>query len=292
MEQKKVTKDFDTVLYEKEGKIARITLNRPEKLNAVNLPMFQDIVRVLDEVEEDDDVCVAILKGAGRAFSSGGDLEMIYYIYGGGTGKSGERRPAQRTRLHLDSKMDEVFRRLLFCWKPTICQVHGYCIGIGLYLATACDITIAAKDAVIGHPEQRLAFGGSTFMLIPMITLIGQKMTRELLLTGETISGEEAERIQYVNHAVPPEELEAEVERRAKAITLMPRDAIAVGKAHTRLAYERLGFGDNMAQGAILHTLATNIRFEDDEYSFVRERREKGARTAFHDRDARYTGLV
>ncbi|MDY7018565.1 MAG: enoyl-CoA hydratase/isomerase family protein [Chloroflexota bacterium] len=281
-----------TILYKKEGKVARITLNRPEKLNAMNQEMMGDLIAAIDEVEKDDDVSVVIINAAGQSFSSGFDLEMVYFIYGGGTGKPGERRPSQRARLHLDSWMLECFRRILYCWKPTICQVHGHCIGGGLYLATACDITIAAEDALIGHPEQRLAFAGATFMLIPQILLMGQKKTRELLLTGKLISGTEAEQINYVNYAVPGDQLETEVEKMAKTICLMPKDAIAVGKMQTRLAYDRLGFSDNMTQAFVGHSFATSIRFEDDEYNFLKGRREKGTRTAFHERDDRYTGLV
>ena len=290
MDDKKEGKD--SILYEKKGRVAYITLNRPEKKNAINMEMMDAIIAAIDDVEKDDDIAVAIFKAEGKSFSSGFDLEMVYFIYGGGTGKKGERRPSQRSRLHLDNRMLECFRRVLYCWKPTISQVQGHCIGGGLYLATATDITVATEDALIGHPEQRLAFGGATFMLIPQIMLIGQKRTRELLLTGKLLSGKEAERIGYVNYAVPVGEIEGEVEKLAKSICLMPRDAIAVGKMQTRLAFDRLGFSDNMAQAFVGHTMATNIRFEDDEYNFLRQRREKGVRTAFHERDDRYKDLT
>jgi enoyl-CoA hydratase len=280
--------NYETILVEREGKVAKITLNRPEKLNAVNLQMFEELIKAIGEVEEDDDVNAVILKGNGTSFSAGADLEMVYFIYEGGTGKSNERRPSQRARLHRDRSLLETCRRLLYCWKPTIAQVHGYCIGVGLYLVQACDLAIAAENAKIGHPEQRLAFAGATFMLVNEILQVGPKKAREMLLTGKLIDGREAERIGYVNNAVPYEQLESEVATLAEAISLLPRDAIAVGKAQTSLAYDALGIAANINQAYIGHTLATNIRFEEDEYNFLRERRNKGAREAFHERDERW----
>lgn len=288
----KEPEEKDLILYEKKGRVAYITINRANKKNAINLSMMEDILAAVEEVEKDDDVAVAVFNANGDSFSSGFDLEMVYFIYGGGTGKKSERRPSQRARLHLDSKLLEYFRKILYCWKPTICRVQGHCIGGGLYLATATDITVATEDALIGHPEQRLAFGGATFLLIPQIMLMGQKRARELLLTGKLLSGKEAEEIGYINHAYPADKIDEEIDKLTKAICLMPRDAIAVGKMQTRLAFDRLGFSDNFSQAFIGHTMSTNIRFEDDEYNFLRERRQQGARTAFHQRDARYKGLV
>lgn len=278
--------NFETLLYESSDKIARITFNRPEKLNAINLQMIDEIVQAVDLAEKDDDVNVVIFRGAGRAFSAGFDLTQVFFMYGGGTGKPGEKRPSQRSRLHRDRITLDMLRRILYCWKPTIAQVHGYCIGGGLYITQACDIVIVAEDVQLGHPEQRLAFAGATFMLVKELVQVGPHRAREMLLTGKLINGHEAERFGYANRALPADRLEAEVEELARGIALMPRDAIAVGKAQTFLAFDTLGFGANMTQAVIGHTLATNIRFEDDEFNFLRERREKGTKTAFHERDS------
>jgi len=247
--------ELKTVIYEKcefaEGAVAKITLNKPETLNAMDVELTEDILKALAQAEEDDDIKVVILKGAGRSFSSGYDLGRVYYVYGGGTGKSDDktRRPSQRSRLKYDRWRSETLRRIYACPKVTIAQTHGYCIGGGLYTVLCCDLAIAATNAKIGHSEQRLVFGGAMYVLPIEIMLIGQKKTRELLLTGKLIDGTEAERIGLVNKAVPEENLEDETMKMAQAITLMPRDGLAIGKAMAMVAYDTLGLTSSFAQG-------------------------------------------
>lgn len=290
--------EYKYIIYEKDGQIARIILNRPEKLNVWDFPgqggMQDEFYDALGKAEDDDDIKVVIIKGAGRAFSAGHDLNTVYFVYGGGTGKPGERRPSQRARLHVDRKWIEgCHMRLLYCPKVTIAAVHGYCIGEGLAVALACDIFIAAEDAQIGCAEQRLGFAGSGIGYIPILMLsVGLKRARELLLTGRLISGAEAERIGLVAKAVPRDKLDEEAERIAKAVTLLPRDGIAIGKAMTQLVYDSLGLTTGHIIGYIGHTLFTNLRFEPDEFNFIKERREKGTKVAFHERDARYVGVI
>jgi len=278
---------YETILYERRDNIARITLNRPEKLNAVNVTLTRELDEAIAEAEADDEVKVVILKGAGRAFCAGHDLSEIYFVYGGGVRKE-DRRPSQRARLHWDRWAVHNHH----CWKPTIAQVHGYCIGEAFYIQMACDLTIATEDALMGHPEQRLGFAGAHPMVIPEILLIGQKRMRELSLTGRLITGKEAEAWGLVNRAVPADKLAEETERLARAICLLPKDGLAIGKAQTHLAYDPLGMTSSFVQGFIGHTLFTNLRWEEGEYNFVRERREKGTKAAFHERDARYRDVT
>ena len=290
--------ELKTVIYEKykfaEGAVAKITLNKPETLNAMDVELTEDILKALTQAEEDDDIKVVILKGAGRSFSSGYDLGRVYYVYGGGTGKSDDktRRPSQRSRLKYDRWRSETLRRIYTCPKVTIAQTHGYCIGGGLYTVLCCDLAIAATNAKIGHSEQRLVFGGAMYVLPIEIMLIGQKKTRELLLTGKLIDGTEAERIGLVNKAVPEENLEDETMKMAQAITLMPRDGLAIGKAMAMVAYDTLGLTSSFAQGYLGHTMATNIRFEEDEFNFLKARRNVGVKDAIKARDKRYDGLL
>jgi enoyl-CoA hydratase len=289
---------YKTVIYQKDGNIARITFNRPEKLNSWDFPgqggMFDEFHAALNEAEEDDDIKVVVIKGAGRCFSSGHDLTTVGYVYGMGTGKPGERRASQRIRLKVDRKwLEGGWGRLFYFPKITIAQVHGYCIGEGLGLALCCDIAIAADDAQIGHTEQRLGFAGSGVGTTAHLMLaVGIKRARELLLTGRMLSGQEAAEIGLVAKAVPADKLEEEVESYAKAMTLLPRDGIAIGKAFTHLVYDSLGLTNSFISGYIGHSMFTNLRWEDDEYNFFKERRNKGAKAGFHGRDARYAGLV
>lgn len=290
--------DYQYVIYEKEGNIVRLTLNRPEKLNAFDFPrqggLLDDFYAALAEAEDDDEVKVIVIKGAGRAFCAGHDLNTVGFVYGMGTGKPDERRASQRARLNVDRNwIWNHHLRLFYCPKVTIAQVHGYCIGEGLMLVEECDLAVAAEDAQIGHTEQRLGFAGSgVSTMLHLMLQVGMKRARELLLTGRLLSGREAADIGLVNKAVPAEGLEEEVETLAKAICLLPADGIAIGKAFTHLAYDTLGLTSSFIQGYIGHTLFTNLRWEPEEYNFFKERRGKGTRLGFHGRDARYTGMV
>jgi enoyl-CoA hydratase len=288
----------ETLIYEKEdfeeGSMVTLTMNKPETLNALNIEFSREIDDALTEVEQDDDVKVVVFKGAGKAFSCGYDLGRVYFVYGGGTGKPEDksRRPSQRSRLAYDRWRSESLRRIFLMDKITIAQVHGYCIGGGLYMSLCCDMTIAAEDAKIGHSEQRLGFSGAMYVFPIEVALIGQKRARELLLTGKLISGTEAERIGLVNHAVPADQLEAETRKLARSMTLLPRDGIAIGKATARLAYDSMGLSSAFGQGYIGHTLFTNIRYEPGEFNFIKRRRDIGMREAVRERDARYKDLI
>jgi len=281
---KKITKKLDTAIYEKEGKIARIILNRPEKLNALNASLRWDIVRCIDMIEEDDNVLVGIIKGNGRAFCSGGDLGEVYSRYGAGDKMpdGSRRRPSQRATILVDESNAHFADRVAHCWKPLICQVHGYCIGWGLILADCCDLTIAAEDCLFGHPEQRQSFGGQVG--IRDILILGLKKAREMMLLGHKIDGKEAARIGWVNRAVPPGQLEAEVEKIAGEIALLPRDAVALGRAATMMALDTLMRGS----GVPMHAISQNIRFEADEFNFIASRAKVGTKEAIKTRDARW----
>lgn len=287
----------ETLIYEKEdfeeGSMVTITMNKPETLNALNIEFSREIDDAITEVEQDDDVKVVIFKGAGKSFSCGYDLGRVYFVYGGGTGKKEDksRRPSQRSRLAYDRWRSESLRRIFLLDKITIAQVHGYCIGGGLYMSLCCDMTIAAEDAKIGHSEQRLGFSGAMYVFPIEVALIGQKRARELLLTGKLIDGTEAERIGLVNQVVPADQLDAETRKLAKSMTLLPRDGIAIGKATARLAYDSMGLSSAFGQGYLGHTLFTNIRYEEGEFNFIKRRRDVGMREAIKERDARYKGL-
>lgn len=288
----------ETLIYEREdfeeGSMVTLTMNKPETLNALNIEFSREIDEALTRVEQDDDVKVVVFKGAGKAFSCGYDLGRVYFVYGGGTGKPEDktRRPSQRSRLAYDHWRSESLRRIFLLNKITIAQVHGYCIGGGLYMSLCCDMTVAAEDAKIGHSEQRLGFSGAMYVFPIEIALIGQKRARELLLTGKLIDGTEAERIGLVNQVVPADKLEAETRKLAKSMTLLPRDGIAIGKATARLAYDSMGLSSAFGQGYIGHTLFTNIRYEEGEFNFIKRRRDVGMREAVRERDARYKGLI
>jgi len=287
----------ETLIYEKkeyaEGAVVTLQFNKPETLNALNIEFSREIDAALDKVEQDDDVKAVIFKASGKAFSSGYDLGRVYFVYGGGSGKPEDdtRRPSQRARLAYDKWRSESLRRIFFMDKITIAQVHGHCIGGGLYMSLCCDMTICSDDVKIGHAEQRLGFAGTMYVLPILVSLVGFKKARELLLTGKLLDGKEAEKIGLVNHSVPIEQLDEEVRKLAESMTLLPRDGIAIGKALSRLAYDSMGLSTGFGQGFVGHTMFTNTRFEEGEYNFLKRRRDVGVKGAIKERDARYNRI-
>ncbi len=276
---------YNTILCAKDEEvphIMHITLNRPEKNNAISIgpdEMTGEIQDAVKRIDLDDEVKVVIFKGAGENFSAGFDLSEVYRVYGGAPGV----RPHQSVRLLVDE--EQVLglpRGVLGCKKVTIAQIHGWCIEAGMYITESCDISIAANNAKFCHRGQRLAFGGIPYM--PLELLMGHtKKITELLITARTISGEEAEQIGIITKAVPPEDLEGEVYGLAKAICLLPTDAIALGKMCRRHVYEAVGL-TSLMNSIVYHTLGTNITYRPDEKEnlFIRDRESLGEKEAFH----------
>jgi len=276
--------NYNTILYEKdkkEPKILYITLNRPEKSNAISIGpgnMTAELQDAVHRANNDDEVKVVIYKANGKNFSAGYDLSQVYRVYGGKPGV----RPGQAKRLQVDDDhITGLPRTLLTCNKVTIAQVHGWCVEAGMYLVETSDIAIASKDAKFAHRGQRLAFGGQPFMPFELFQGHTKKIT-EILITGRTVSAEEAEEIGIITKAVEPEDLDEVVYNLAKAITLIPRDAIAMGKMRRRFSYEYMGGISTMAH-AVFHTLSTNLVYAaDEENIFIKDRERMGEKEAFY----------
>lgn len=235
------------ILVEKDGPIARLILNRPEKHNALKFDDLDTLVEALHDAEADDDIKVVILKGRGQSFCSGHDYNDAVRSYGLETSESGEkpRRPSQRSRLLRDRKLGDNYMAFQYSLKPVIAQVQGWCTGAGLYLVELVDLAIAADDARFSHSEQRLGLAGNTWHLNTQIMTYGSKKARELLLLGDNFDGRDAERLGLVNQSVPQDRLEATVEDWARRIAQHPRDAIVTGKAMFQMALDSLGGRSN-----------------------------------------------
>ena len=219
-----IEKEFETVLYERKKKIGYITLNRPEKHNALNSQLLDDIDAVFDYAEEDNRAKVIVLKGAGKSFCSGFDLKQSYYL----TPPEGGWKYKNSYDI-LNKKIFAKYPRILNFPKPTIAQVHGHCTDAGCYLQLLCDITVAADDAVLGHPAQ--LWGGAQSMPLWQFYL-GVKKARYLLMSGRKISGKEAAEMGLVSISVPRENLEAEVNKLAAEIAQIPYQ----GALHNKIA--------------------------------------------------------
>jgi enoyl-CoA hydratase len=275
------------LLYHKRDGKAYITFNRPEKRNALTYAAFDRMMACLADAEQDDDVRVVIITGAGGHFSAGHDLAEIGSEYGFDPSGKG-RKPSQRARLNFDRRHLNQFRDLFYCSKPTVALVRGYCVGAGLHIVEACDLAIASDTARIGHPEQKAGLGGAAYMTAWNILAAGPKKARELLLIADMLKPEDAVQMGLVNKIVPDADLEAAGEDWADRIVKLPRDAVAFGKAATNLALDSLGMTSQFAHGYVVHALSTNIRYEEDEYNFMKKRRDEGVRNASHGREERY----
>lgn len=291
------------VSYKTEENIATITLNDPERRNMWDFPgqggMTDQFYYCLDQAAEDDMIKVIIIKGAGKDFSAGHDYDADVYqgpAFGVEDVEKGKelRRASERRRFDVHREwFDNHLWKLFLSPKITIAQIHGYCAGEGTMVATECDFTVAAENAQIGHPEQRLGYAGSCIPTIPHLMMsIGMKRTLWLLLTGQMISGKEAEDIGLVTMAAPAAKLEEETIKLAKAATLLPRDGIAIGKATRHLLYDQMALTAGYAAGYYSLTLFSNIVWEPDEYSFFIERKKKGSEAALREVNARYKGLI
>lgn len=277
--------NYNTILYEKDAQapsIVYITLNRPEKNNAISIgsdKMTGEIKDAMAQVNDDDDVKVVIFRGSGNNFCAGFDLSMVYRVYGGDP----HVRPPQRVRLRVDE--DQLFgfpRAILDCNKVVISQIHGWCIEAGLYIVKCSDIAVAAHNSKFSQRGQRLAFGG--LPILPLELVAGHnKKTVELMITGRTISGGGAEETGLVTKAVPAEDLESEVYNLATAISILPRDAIVMGKVSRRHTYSSLGL-NRLSEVIVYHTLSTNISYSPDEKDlmFIKDRETMGEKAAFH----------
>lgn len=277
------------ILLEKDGPVARLVLNRPDKHNALPFAAFDDLVAALHDAEDDDDVKVIVLKGRGPSFCAGHDLNDVGFVYGYSEQRTAEqkkqRRPSQRVRLQFDRKLVDRYMAFHYSVKPVIAQVQGWCVGAGIYLVELVDLAICADTTRFSHAEQRLAFAGNTWQLNTEILMFGPKKTRELMLLGEEFDGRRAEEIGLVNRTVTEHDLEATVEEWAEKVSRNAKDALVMGKAVHHQALDSLGCTDQFIRGYIGHSLATNIRFDHDEYNFFKQRRDQGTKDAFHGRD-------
>ena len=185
---------YECIRFETRDGVALITLDRPKVLNAMNRRLWIELEEALDAAGRDATVKVLIITGEGRAFSSGADL------------KESKSRTPEAYRAYLEG-LQTVSRKIIGFEKPTIAAINGYALGSGYELALACDIRIAAEDALIGSPEARVSSSvtGGAFRLLQ--DLVGPGKAGELLFTARNIDGREAERIGLINRAVPAQEL-------------------------------------------------------------------------------------
>ncbi|MEJ5254107.1 MAG: enoyl-CoA hydratase [Acidimicrobiales bacterium] len=210
---------FETLLYEVDGPVAQITLNRPERANAQSMQLIDELDRALDLADADDRVRVVILAAAGRHFSSGHDLKELVGPEADPELQARRATPEGKFRHERQMYFDRCVRLYEFR-KPTIAAVQGRCIAAGLMLAAMCDLIIAADDAVFQNPVARMSGAGVELLVEPWE--LGIRKAKEFLLTGDELDAQEAWRLGMVNKVVPRDELETAARAMAAKIALVP----------------------------------------------------------------------
>ena len=238
---------YETILYEKSGRIASVTLNRPQVLNAMNAMLLEELADALESFDRDDEAWVGVISGAGRSFCAGRDVQMFREQM------DGQEAPARR-------RVGPPFLGDLKSGKPIIGAVHSHVLGLGLMLAGECDILIATEDAQLGMTEVKRSLSGGPIWG-RLTQWIPSKIASEMAITGESISGREAYRLGLVNRLVPQEQLIPEAQKIANQLLEIPPLA-------TRATVQAIR---SVAEHAIEERLARNPAVQLNETEDYRE---------------------
>ena len=235
------------VRYEVAGRVATLTIDRQDRLNAISPALDDELLALLDRAAADEGVHAAVIAGAGRAFSTGADTKRDE--------ASGHPVPTSTVEDRAGRELN--LQRYFRIWDsplPVIAKVHGYCLGRAVQLAAVCDVTIVAEDARVGAPQLPL---GAGFNSVYWAWLIGPKKAKELFFnTGSIISGTEAVRIGLFNRAVPADELGDAVEEYAAKLARTPRDLLTLQKRAINRTQELRGFRQAMLQSVEVNVIA------------------------------------
>lgn len=252
--------DFNTLKFNlSDSGIATITLNRPEKLNAMDQQMRAEFLQLQNELQNNDAIRVIVFTGAGRAFSAGGDIDFLDQEWS---------TPMFRQETQ---EFTGFFDALEMLEKPVIAAINGPCTGAGLQITLSCDIRIASEQAKFGFRENLIGLIPGAGGCSRLVKLIGYGRAKELIFTGEMISAEEAKEIGLINRVVPHEELMAETDKLARH--LLNRAPIALGLVK-RILWNCVNA--DMATGRSLESLAQSILIKtEDHKEGIRAFREK-----------------
>ncbi len=243
---------FETIAYSAADGIARIILNRPERLNAINRQLISDLREAVIAANEDGAVRVIVLSGAGRAFCAGYDLD-----WGTRAEEATQREMAGNWDPVRDyegmSRNVRVFMSLWESPKPVIAQIHGWCVGGGTDMALCADLIYMAEDAQIGYPPARV-WGEPTSVM--WVYRLGLEHAKRLMLSGESLSGSESERIGLASKAVPAVELASVVDEMARRLATIPANQLAMSKLLVNQAYENMGLRTTQLIGTFFDGIA------------------------------------
>jgi enoyl-CoA hydratase len=242
---------FETVAYSADDKIARIVLNRPERLNAINAQLISDFRDAVAAANDDPSVRVIVLSGAGQAFCAGYDLDWATRAEDATQrAMSGQWDPGRDYQM-----MSHNVRTFMSLWespKPVIAQIHGWCVGGGTDMALCSDLIYAAEDAQIGYPPARVWGEPTTVM---WVYRLGLEHAKRLMLSGEALSGTDAERLGLASKAVPTEDLSGVVDEMARKLATIPSNQLAMSKLLVNQAYENMGLRTSQLIGTVMDGL-------------------------------------
>ena len=253
---------YETILIEQQERVLRLTMNRPEALNAFDAQMHEEMSRVFSEIHDDAGTDVVVLTGAGRAFSAGGDMTWLQEMIDD---------PSVWARTSVEGK--RIVLSILEARQPVVARLNGAAVGLGATVALACDVVFAAEGAVIGDPHVSvgLVAGDGGAVLWP--SLVGYARAREFLYTGELIEATRAAQIGLINRAVPADELDEVVDAFVARIANGPKVAIQGTKASINQPLRAVA-GTNLDLSLTLEGISNMSADHQEGINAFRERRE------------------
>jgi enoyl-CoA hydratase len=265
----------ETVLYEVDGRVATLTLNRPERLNTIVPALIADFEAALDRAEGDDEVHAIRLRGAGRVFCAGYDID-----WGSETMLEDAAAPWDPIRDYRTmSRFVRAYMRLWESPKPVIAQVHGFCVGGGTDLALCSDLIVCAQDAYIGYPPARVWGSPTTSM---WVYRLGLERCKRLLLTGDALDGRRAVEWGLASECAPADALDDAALALARRVALLPTNQLQMMKLLVNQAYEQMGLRVTQLVGTLLDG---DARHTPEGVAFSR-RAQESVSAAVAERDA------
>ena len=263
--------------------IARLTLANPERKNAYDARMREQLGAYLDQLALDDEIKVVLLRGSDGVFSTGADMANAYSWYGKGATEADSggrpRRPSQRRRLSVDRKTFDFYHNFLGYPKVIVAEVRGFALGGGFEMALMADISVVARDTVVGMPATRF-LGPALGSLHLFFHRLGPTLARRFLLTGDTLPAQKLEHLSIFTEVTDDASVAARADWWARKAARMPADGIVLAKEAFRLVEQLQAYQGEEVTSYLVHAYRTNLQFEEDEFNFVKARAEHGTKQA------------
>jgi enoyl-CoA hydratase len=271
--------DFGTVLYEAVDRVATITLNRPERFNAIDENMPGDLAAAIAHAERDNSVHVVVLTGAGRGFCGGYDLKAFAETKGTNPGVQDMPWDPMVDYAFM-SRCTQQFMSIWRCHKPVIARVHGDAVAGGSDIALCCDIIIMSETARIGYPPARVWGCPTTAM---WVYRIGAEKAKRMLFTGDLVSGRKAEQMGLVYKAVPSDELDDAIRKLTDRIRGVPKNQLMMMKLMVNQAFENMGLSSTQQIATLFDGIT---RHSPEGIRFKQRAEEVGFKQAVAERDS------